>query len=253
MDFSDGFVSKKHRELNLSASESADPLSASPLPVSPRSLKSPKSSKSPKSPKSPKIQGKHRKGNLLKHDRHSHSAVDGRPKRGTWGGIIDTDDSYTADPNDPNFNSSEECENSDARKERVNFEEYKKKATIIVEEYFATDDITSTANELRELDRPTYSYSFVKKLVSKAMDRHDKEKEMAAVLLSGLYADYIDPPQVYKGFCKLVESADDFFLDIPDAVDVLALFIARAVVDDIIPPAFLKKQMNYLPKDSKGI
>ncbi|CAN6555518.1 unnamed protein product [Malus baccata var. baccata] len=240
MDFSDGFVSKKHRELNRSASESADPLSASPLPVSPRSLKSPKSSKSPKSPKSPKIQGKHRKGNLLKHDRHSHSAVDGRPIRDSK--IIDADDSYTADPNDPNFNSSEECENSDARKERVDFEEYKKKATIIVEEYFATHDITSTANELRELDRPTI-----------ATISHDKEKEMAAVLLSGLYADYIDPPQVYKGFFKLVESVDDFIVDIPDAVDVLALFIARAVVDDIIPPAFMKKQMNYLPKDSKGI
>ncbi|RXH88028.1 hypothetical protein DVH24_037673 [Malus domestica] len=147
----------------------------------------------------------------------------------------------------------QECENSDARKERVDFEEYKKKATIIVEEYFATDDITSTANELRELDRPTYSYYFVKKLVSKVMDRHDKEKEMAAVLLSGLYADYIDPRQVYKGFCKLVESADDFIVDIPDTVDVLALFIARDVVDGILPPAFLKKQMNYLPKDSKGI
>ncbi|XP_068321655.1 MA3 DOMAIN-CONTAINING TRANSLATION REGULATORY FACTOR 2-like [Pyrus communis] len=259
MDFSDGFVSKEHRELHRSASESADPLSASPLPVSARSPKSPKSSKSPKSPKSPKIQGKHGKGSPLKHDRHSHSAVDGRPKKGgsggkgTWGGLLDTDDNYTADPNDPNFNSSEECENSDARKERVDFEEYKKKATIIVEEYFATDDITSTANELGELDRPTYSYYFVKKLVSKAMDRHDKEKEMAAVLLSALYADYIDPPQVYKGFCKLVESADDFIVDIPDTVDVLALFIARAVVDDILPPAFLKKQMNYLPKDSKGI
>ncbi|KAM1763337.1 hypothetical protein ACFX11_002686 [Malus domestica] len=249
MDFSDGFVSKEHREFHRSASEIADPLSASPLPISPRSPKSPKSSKSRKSPK---IQGKHGKGSPLKHDRHSHSAVDGHPKKGgsggkgTWGGIIDTDDSYTADPNDPNFNSSEECENSDARKERVDFEEYKKKATIIVEEYFATDDITSTANELRELGRPTYSYYFVKKLVSKAMDRHDKEKEMAAVLLSGLYADYIDPRQVYYGFCKLVESADDFIVDIPDTVDVLALFIARDVVDGILPPAFLNKQMNYL-------
>ncbi|KAK9943683.1 hypothetical protein M0R45_009284 [Rubus argutus] len=173
--------------------------------------------------------------------------------KGTWGGLLDNDDSCIVDPGDPNFDSSEECEQSNAKPERVDFEEYKKKATVIVEEYFATDDITSTANELRELDMPSYSFYFVKKLVSKAMDRHDKEKEMAAVLLSALYADFIDPPQVYKGFFKLVESADDLIVDIPDAVDVLALFIARAVVDDILPPAFLKKEMNYLPKDSKGV
>ncbi|KAI5312607.1 hypothetical protein L3X38_041780 [Prunus dulcis] len=262
MDFSDGFVSKEHLELHRSASESADPLSVSPLhisPRSPRSPKSPKTPKSPKSPRSPKMQGKHGKGSPLKQDRHSHSSVDGRPKKGgcggkgTWGGLLDTDENDVLDPNDPNFNSSEECENPIAKKERVDFEEYKKKATIIVEEYFTTDDITSTANEFRELDRPNYSYYFVKKLVSKAMDRHDKEKEMAAVLLSALYAEFIDPPQVYKGFCKLVECADDLIVDIPDTVDVLALFIARAVVDDILPPAFLKKEMNYLPKDSKGV
>ena len=40
---------------------------------------------------------------------------------------------------------------------------------------------------------------------------------------------------------------------IPDTVDVLALFIARAVVDDILPPAFLKKQIALLPNDSKGV
>lgn len=107
-------------------------------------------------------------------------------------------------------------------------------------------------NELREVGKPEYSYYFVKKLVSMSMDRHDKEKEMAAILLSALYADIIAPSQVYKGFTKLVESADDLIVDIPDTIDILALFIARAVVDDILPPAFLKKQVAYLAKDSKG-
>ena len=140
-----------------------------------------------------------------------------------------------------------------ARKPACDFDAYKKKATIIVEEYFATDDVVSATNELRELAMPNYNYYFVKKLVSMAMDRHDQEKEMAAVLLSALYADVIDASQVYRGFSKLVESADDLIVDIPDTVDVLALFIARAVVDDILPPAFLKKQIALLPNDSKGV
>ena len=38
---------------------------------------------------------------------------------------------------------------------------------------------------------------------------------------------------------------------IPGAVDVLALFIARTVVDDILLPAFLNKYMASLPIDSK--
>ncbi|XP_042965621.1 MA3 DOMAIN-CONTAINING TRANSLATION REGULATORY FACTOR 2 isoform X1 [Carya illinoinensis] len=250
MDFSNGSVSNDRRKVHKSAFDSADRLSVSLLKTSP------KSPMSPKSPRSPKVQGKH---SPFKHDRSSHSPKDGRPKKsgyggkGTWGGLLDTDGSYFLDPNDPNYDSSEECEPLDAGKSTGDFEEYKKKAIIIVEEYFVTDDVASTSNELRELGNPRYSFYFVKKLVSMAMDRHDKEKEMAAALLSSLYADVVDPPQVYKGFSKLVKSADDLIVDIPDTVDVLALFIARAVVDDILPPAFLTKEMASLPKDSKGI
>ncbi|KAK2366699.1 MA3 domain-containing protein [Trifolium repens] len=252
MDFNDGYVSKEHRELHRSASESVDPVSVSPLQLSP-----PKSPKSPKSPRSPKAQVK---GSNLspKNNKQSHSSKDGRPKKGgsggkgTWGGLLDTDDGNSLDPNDPNYDSTEEYDESTEKKTNTALEEYKKKATVIVEEYFATDDVVATMSELREVGKPEYSYYFVKKLVSMSMDRHDKEKEMAAILLSALYADVIHPSQVYKGFTKLVESADDLIVDIPDTVDILALFIARAVVDDILPPAFLKKQIANLANDSKG-
>ncbi|KAI3985642.1 hypothetical protein MKX01_033925, partial [Papaver californicum] len=38
-----------------------------------------------------------------------------------------------------------------------------------------------------------------------------------------------------------IEATDDLVVDILDAVDILALFVARAVVDDILPPAFLSR------------
>ncbi|KAH7670685.1 Initiation factor eIF-4 gamma MA3 domain-containing protein [Dioscorea alata] len=85
------------------------------------------------------------------------------------------------------------------------------------------------------------------------MDRHDKEKEMASVLLSALYADVISSAQISQGFSMLLESADDLAVDILDAVDILALFIARAVVDDILPPAFLSKAKKTLSEASKGL
>lgn len=254
MDLTQGYMSNEHKEQLHAASESADPSSVSPLRIS-TSPKSPKLRYGKESP----IKGSPTKGiSPKRNDRHSHSGTDGRPKKGgcggkgTWGGLLDMDDNHFIDSNDPNYSSSEENDKS-VRKVCPRFEEYKKKAAIIVEEYFATDDVVSTANELKDLEMASYSYYFVKKLISMAMDRHDKEKEMAAVLLSSLYADVIDPRQVYKGFRKLVESADDLIVDIPDTVDVLALFIARAVVDDILPPAFLKKEMDALPSGSKGI
>ncbi len=132
-------------------------------------------------------------------------------------------------------------------------EQFKEKVASLVEEYFASDDVTSMATDLRNLGSPNYHHYFVKKLVSMALDRHDREKEMASVLLSALYADVIEPDQLAKGFRNLLESVDDLSLDIPDAVDILAVFLARAVVDDILPPAFLSKTQKVLTEGSKGI
>lgn len=240
---------------SASGSETADPFSIIPSKIS----TSPNSFFRPKSPSSPNFH-KSSDGTSMagsqKNMRHSHSGRDGRPKKGgcggkgTWGGLLDEFAFY---PNDPNYSSTEENEPVNGKSKDAAFMEYKEKATAIVEEYFSTDDITTTANELRELAMPYYHFYFIKKLVSVAMDRHDKEKEMAAVLLSSLYADTIDPSQVHKGFIKLLMSADDLVVDIPDAVDVLALFIARAVVDDILPPSFLTKTLTSLPGDSKGL
>lgn len=68
-----------------------------------------------------------------------------------------------------------------------------------------------------------------------------REHEMAANLLSSLYHEIIQANQMQKGFKNLVNSVDDLKLDVPSAEDDLALFLARAVIDDILPPAFLHK------------
>lgn len=132
-------------------------------------------------------------------------------------------------------------------------DEYKKAVASIIEEYFSTDDVVLAASDLRELNSSQYHPYFIKRLVSMAMDRHDKEKEMASVLLSALYADVISPAQIQDGFYMLLDSADDLAVDILDAVDILALFLARAVVDDILPPAFLTRAKKALPESSKGV
>ena len=42
------------------------------------------------------------------------------------------------------------------------------------------------------------------------------------------------------GFSNLVASLEDLQLDVPEAVDLLARFILRAVTDEVLPPAFVK-------------
>jgi hypothetical protein len=39
---------------------------------------------------------------------------------------------------------------------------------------------------VQELDEPAYGHIFVKKLVARALDRHNHEREMASLLLSAL-------------------------------------------------------------------
>lgn len=49
------------------------------------------------------------------------------------------------------------------------------------------------------------------------------------------------PEQVRKGFIAVYEALEDLVLDVPDVAVVAATFMARAVIDDILPPSFVAK------------
>ncbi|KAK3014835.1 hypothetical protein RJ639_008762 [Escallonia herrerae] len=179
--------------------------------------------------------------------------TDGGGGKGTWGKLLDTGAGEShIDRNDPNYDSGEEPYQLVGSTVCDPLDDYKKAVVSLIEEYFSTGDVEVAASDLKELGSSEYHPYFIKRLVSMAMDRHDKEKEMASVLLSALYADVISAPQISQGFLVLLESADDLSVDILDAVDILALFIARAVVDDILPPAFLTRAKKSLSESSKG-
>ncbi len=52
--------------------------------------------------------------------------------------------------------------------------------------------------------------------------------------------------QLASGFTRLLSSADDLLLDVPDALHLLSLFLGRAVVDELLPPAFLTQVRRRL-------
>ncbi|VVB17855.1 unnamed protein product [Arabis nemorensis] len=195
----------------------------------------------------------------FRHVRRTHSGKhirvkkDGAGGKGTWGKLLDTDGDSCIDKNDPNYDSGEEAYDALVDSPVSDpLDDYKKAVVSIIEEYFTTGDVEVAASDLRELGSNEYHPYFTKRLVSMAMDRHNKEKEMASVLLSALYADVILPDQIRDGFIRLLRSVDDLAVDILDAVNVLALFIARAIVDEILPPVFLVRAKKSLPESSKG-
>lgn len=49
------------------------------------------------------------------------------------------------------------------------------------------------------------------------------------------------------------ESAQDLELDLPDATHYIALFLGRAIVDEVLPPAFLTTVLARMNDDSLGV
>lgn len=251
MATSEAFLTEEQREIMKLATQNVEILSSSP--------KSPSSLLAEHHLRVPAASGKApNAGNAGRHVRRSHSGKcirvkkDGGGGKGTWGKLLDTDGDSHIDRNDPNYDSGEEPYELVEATISNPLDDYKKAVTSIIEEYFSTGDVEVAASDLRELGSSQYHPFVIKRLVSMAMDRHDKEKEMASVLLSTLYADVISPSHIKDGFVILLEAADDLAVDILDAVDILALFLARAVVDDILPPVFLTRAKKTLVDSSKG-
>ena len=125
--------------------------------------------------------------------------------------------------------------------------QYKKQIVNIIHEYFLSDDIPELIRSLEDLVAPEYNPIFLKKLITLAMDRKNKEKEMASVLLSALHIEIFSTEDIVNGFVMLLESAEDTALDILDASNELALFVARAVIDDVLAPLNLEEITSRLP------
>ncbi|EIE18312.1 MA3-domain-containing protein [Coccomyxa subellipsoidea C-169] len=118
--------------------------------------------------------------------------------------------------------------------------QYKQSVEALIDEYFNSGDLQEASTRLQELDEPEYNHFFVKKVVTRALDKHNHEREMASILLSALLGEVISAAQMAKGFRRLLDAAADLRLDVPEAPHQIAAFIARAVADNVLPPAFVE-------------
>jgi len=118
----------------------------------------------------------------------------------------------------------------------------KKKINGIITEYFSNTDLGDCIQNIKELNTNFYEYEIVKIVVSMAMDRDSKCRELASELLG--CENVFSRPALRQGFQILLERLDDLKNDVPDACEILACFIARAISDEAIPPSFVDS-MSY--------
>jgi hypothetical protein len=112
-----------------------------------------------------------------------------------------------------------------------------------ITEFLANPNDQDIVTLLRELKAPYLHFEFIKTLFSKAMDKENSIRERASLLLPRLIAEGIlERAQIERGFETLLQRVEDLFIDVPDVLRLLSSFLARAVVDECVTPAFLTRQ-----------
>ncbi|KAG7337014.1 MA3 domain containing protein [Nitzschia inconspicua] len=125
--------------------------------------------------------------------------------------------------------------------------EFKIQVQEILQEFFDSCDTDEVIRSIEELQCKEYHPDVVKKAISISLDRHPRERELISRLLTCLHPSPLKDRDMEDGFDILLDSLDDLSTDVPEARTMVANFLARAVVDEVLPPAFLSDQNNKRP------
>lgn len=122
----------------------------------------------------------------------------------------------------------------------------KAKVKDILKEFYDIKEMATkeTSSQLLNVDIPPSQYfELVKIVVVYAMDKGFAECEMASQLLVELTSTthFVQPEDAARAFSFMLENAEELILDVPKFPGLLASFIARALVDDVLPPSFLAR------------
>lgn len=123
---------------------------------------------------------------------------------------------------------------------KVSLTEFKQRAIKITDEYLVSEEQGEFITAIKELQSPMLHYELVRRMITLAMERKERERELISLILTEMRGQGIlSIEQCGKGFERLFEIVDDVVLDVPNARKFIAQFLARAVADEVLPPAFL--------------
>ena len=113
--------------------------------------------------------------------------------------------------------------------------EFKHALDLSLQEFLSAGDLGEAVRCVAELAAPQFHLHVVKRGVVLAMDKSDREREMVAVLFASLHArGVLSTAQTVAGFRALLDQIGDLTLDCPGAPELLAHYIADAVLDSLV-------------------
>lgn len=127
--------------------------------------------------------------------------------------------------------------------------EFKIRLGETVKEYFDSADADEVVRGIEEMKCKTYHAEVVKRAVSLSLDEGPRERELISRLLTYLHPRPLSDSDLESGFELLLDSLNDLSIDIPDAKEMVGCFLARAIVDEVLPPAFVSNRNNSHPGD----
>ncbi|GKY97118.1 hypothetical protein MPSEU_000670200 [Mayamaea pseudoterrestris] len=134
----------------------------------------------------------------------------------------------------------------------LTLQEFKVQVSDCLLEYLQdSNDADEVIRCIQELACPEYYVRvLVKRVVSLALDMGPRQREWASRLLTCLHPVPMSEAEMQAGFQVLLDGMEDLSKDVPDAVNMVACFLARAVVDEVLPPAFLSQENDARPGDA---
>ena len=158
--------------------------------------------------------------------------------------------------------------------------EFKIRVSDAVREYFDSSDADEVVRCIDEMKCRDYHAEVIKRAISLGLDAGPRERELISRLLACLHPNPLTDEEMELGFEVLLDSIDDLVIDIPDAKvrifdsfciiayiqqescsnlctfntftlgkAMVGSFLARAVVDEVLAPAFLSNRNNTHPGD----
>eukprot|EP00730_Choanoeca_flexa_P008782 TRINITY_DN12535_c1_g1_i2.p1 TRINITY_DN12535_c1_g1~~TRINITY_DN12535_c1_g1_i2.p1 ORF type:complete len:440 (+),score=127.14 TRINITY_DN12535_c1_g1_i2:2701-4020(+) len=172
----------------------------------------------------------------------------GHARHGGWGSIQDQINLGSA-PDIPDYDDipsspTDDLEHVDVELTAVELERLFKPLIVEYADHMDTMDLWHL---IRRVHLGAQAHRVVELIVDVALDHEAGGREMYSQLLAKLQVDQlIDEPSFEAAYNTLVERVDDLMLDVPDAVDALAKFMARSVADDCLPPAYVNNHARMM-------
>ena len=117
----------------------------------------------------------------------------------------------------------------------------KAKIAEIVTDMFVNEEIDDAIESIQSLHCDSLHYEVIKAILRSALDRNNRQRELTSRFLAYTAQSLFSQPSIEKAFSVLLERVEDLFLDVPDILHLLSVFIARAVVDECLSPSFLSR------------